>query len=197
MRRTLYEHAGPERETEIKTSNKFYYSSMIFMLIGILIATPTRGDEQLSVAPGMAGDYSSTTKSTGRFQLVGIGEGISAALYEWKITMSNDAGEGFLHNVPGECVGLGLYEEGMDHQSGYCTYTDGDGDKFYERYEHFGIVGKGKGWSLGGTGKYEGIETTHTYRFDAFSAEEGSHFESVAKRSGNYKFQAPVATNAE
>lgn len=145
----------------------------------------------------LEGAYASTTNSVGRFKVVGIAQGIAAALYEWEITLTNDAGEGFLHDVSGECVGLGLYEEGMDHQSGYCTYTDADGDKFYERYEHFGIVGEGKGWSLGGTGKYVGIETTHSYRFDGFDAPEGSNFRSVAKRSGIYKFRAPEAAATE
>jgi len=197
MKQTVCRSAilGPKDRTVFSIS--FLSPIGVFLTIFLFSPVPAFAEEQKSAANGHQGDYSSTAKAIGRYQFAGIGEGISAALYEWKITMTNDSGEGFLHNVPGECVGLGLYEEGMDHQSGYCTYTDSDGDKFYERYEHFGIVGEGKGWSLGGTGKYDGIETTHDYKFDAFSAEEGSHFESVSKRTGTYKFRAPVAASSE
>lgn len=197
MKQTTCNHVAPVLKPSRRAIKGILIAPVLIVLIGILAAIPARSVGQDTAEPGMAGDYSSSTSSIGRFKVVGIAQGISAALYEWEITMTNDAGEGFLHNVPGECVGLGLYEEGMDHQSGYCTYTDTDGDKFYERYEHFGIVGEGKGWSLGGTGKYEGIEATHKYRFEGFDAPEGSNFKSAAKRSGSYKFRTPAAAKSE
>ena len=80
--------------------------------------------------------------------------------------MDNET-SGFLHQVPGYCIGLGIYEAALDHEQGYCASRDSKGDLYFERYEHYGQVGRGSGSAIGGTGKYDGITGSHEHWFEA------------------------------
>ena len=156
-------------------------------LVAAVIAAGPAGAES-----GATGDaYAATAKSKAFFRVVGTGgeDKLKAGLFEWKIVMENDTGEGFLHGVEGNCLGLVLYDGDMDHQSGYCKYVDGDGDVFYERFEHYAELGEGRGEGIGGTGKYADIKSTHQYSFEALTTEdEEQEIDSVARRVGTYRY---------
>ena len=135
------------------------------------------------------GSYASVVESEGRFQPIGISEGIQAALYEWTIKIKNDAGEGFLHGAIGECVGITLWEGDLSDQVGYCTITDKSGDQMYETFHMEGFVGEGSGHALGGTGKYKNIETEHKFWFEALDTTAADKVESESRRVGTFRFQ--------
>ncbi len=103
-------------------------------------------------------------------------------MYRYEIKLDNET-SGFLHQVPGYCIGLGIYEAALDHEQGYCAFRDSKGDLYFERYEHYGQVGRGSGSAIGGTGKYDGITGSHEYRFEAIDP-DATQFVSKAQRSG-------------
>ncbi len=135
------------------------------------------------------GTYSGTAESVGSFEVVQLTEGVGAAVYRYETTLYNTGESGFLQGVLGHCIGLGIYESALDHESGYCVYRDSDADLYFERYEHYGQVGRGSGSALGGTGKYEGITASHEYRFDALNP-DATEFTSTAQRKGRYRLKA-------
>ena len=104
--------------------------------------------------------------SSGQLKDLGDGHAISPGVY-WG-TSFNDAGKGFLHQMAWTCPGVTIIYNGSYVLHGYCVFTDSDGDKIYGTSE-----GKGPAEGLdlvgvvnyeGGTGKYRGIQGSHTYK---------------------------------
>ena len=104
--------------------------------------------------------------SIGQLKDLGDNHAVSPGLY-WG-TSFNDAGKGFLHKMAWNCPGVTIIYSGSYVLHGYCALTDSDGDKIYGPSE-----GKGpaEGVDLvgvvtyeGGTGKYRGIQGSHTYK---------------------------------
>ena len=177
-------------KTPIQTSDNFaivgQFLVLAFLSLAMVIwASASVAQEESQPLP-KSGDYKATANSTGYYLVTGLGEGIKSSVFRWSITLQNVAGEGFLHNITGECFALVVFESGMSNQTGWCRYTDADGDLFYEQFQHDGILGEGGGKAIGGTGKYEGITATHHYAFDPLADED--EIESVAIRSGSFSF---------
>jgi hypothetical protein len=110
---------------------------------------------------------------TGQLKDLGDGHVTSSGVY-WG-TSFNDAGKGFLHKMAWVCPGVTIIYYGSFVLHGYCALTDSDGDKIYGTSE-----GKGpaEGVDLvgvvnyeGGTGKYRGIQGSHTYKCSGIGAE--------------------------
>jgi hypothetical protein len=90
-------------------------------------------------------------------------------------TSFNDAGKGFLHKMAWSCPGVTIISGDSYVVHGYCVLTDSDGDKIYGPSE-----GKGpaEGFDLvgvvtyeGGSGKYLGIQGSHTYKCSGIGAD--------------------------
>ena len=90
-------------------------------------------------------------------------------------TSFNDAGRGFLHKMAWSCPGTTIISGDSYVLHGYCVLTDSDGDKIYGTSE-----GKGPAEGLdlvgvvtyeSGTGKYLGIQGSHTYKCSGIGAD--------------------------
>jgi hypothetical protein len=87
----------------------------------------------------------------------------------------NDTGKGMFQKTVWSCPGVTIIYNGSYVHHGYCVLTDADGDKIYGTSE-----GKGpaEGVDLvgvvtyeGGTGKYHGIQGSHTYKCSGVGAD--------------------------
>ena len=80
--------------------------------------------------------------------------------------MTNDVGQGFLHNTSPRCIGLGRTFKGATEDSGNCVYVDADGDKIFPEWTDQGSAGvgaKGSGNLIRGTCEYTGIRGSFEY----------------------------------
>ena len=109
----------------------------------------------------------------GQFKNLGEKHSVSTGVY-WGASF-NDTGKGFLHKMVWSCPGATIINGGSYVLHGYCVITDADGDKIYGKSE-----GKGPAEGLdlvgvvtyeGGTGKYQGIQGSHTYKCSGMGAE--------------------------
>ena len=106
------------------------------------------------------GTYSTTWTFSGPYKLVEIGKDKSSWMADFTLVVWNNAGEGVLHDMSGDCDGLGVGETG----NGYCALVDTDGDKIYWAFHDVG-GGKGNATLDGGTGKFAGIKGSEDYAF--------------------------------
>ena len=83
-----------------------------------------------------------------------VGGGKWSFIFDSRLITMNDAGSGLFHNMTGRCIGSGI----GDSLTGYCLFTDKDGDKFVETIGRQMGASKGTGTLSSGTGKYKGIE---------------------------------------
>jgi len=98
-----------------------------------------------------------------------------------RIATMSDSGDGLWHNMSGDCLGMGVGDQG----SGYCRHADSDGDMIFERWEE-SVIGKGTGTLLGGTGKFAGIEAKFEYEYVLLPSPEGTQH-LAGKKRGSYK----------
>ena len=108
-------------------------------------------------------------------QLKDLGEKHSVATGVHSGASFNDTGKGFLHKMVWRCPSATIINGGSYVVHGYCVITDADGDKIYGKSE-----GKGpaEGVDLvgmvtyeGGTGKYQGIQGSRTYKCSGMGAD--------------------------
>jgi len=104
------------------------------------------------------------------------------------ISSQSASGEGdFWRNTVGRCNGAWTLIMGEVNESGTCEYTDAAGDKFFGIYTRKNQDGTWK--VLGGTGKYDGIESTGTWspytQFPAIQGEVATCFH----QTGKYKLK--------
>ncbi len=126
------------------------------------------------------GTYSSTWVFSGPYTVIEVGDNGWAGISHFALVVWNDAGEGVLHDMTGDCVGMGLEAE----WSGYCSWADADGDKIFDHWKDVGE--RGTRTLLGGTGKYEGIQGTDEYEFVYTpDAPEGT-FHGHGRANGSY-----------
>jgi hypothetical protein len=100
------------------------------------------------------------------------------------ITSQAATGEGdFWRNTVGRCNGAWTLVSGELNEYGTCEYSDPSGDKFLGVYTRKNQDGTWK--VLGGTGKYEGMESTGTWtpytQFPAISGEVSSCFHQAGR----------------
>ncbi len=111
------------------------------------------------------GTYSTSWTFSGPYTAIEIGEDQWAWSSTFTVIMWNDAGEGFWHDMSGNCVSMASEaEDAPVADSGYCRYEDADGNTLVEYWYETG-EGKGTATFLGGTGKYAGVQGTDTYEF--------------------------------
>ncbi|MCH8144455.1 MAG: hypothetical protein IIA55_07040 [Gemmatimonadetes bacterium] len=111
------------------------------------------------------GTYSTTWTFSGPYTAIEIGEDQWAWSSTFTLIIWNNAGEGFLHDMSGNCVGMG--SEAGDApftDSGYCNYEDADGNTLIEYFTET-EAGKGTATFIGGTGKYAGVQGSDTYEY--------------------------------
>jgi len=127
------------------------------------------------------GAFKATFIAQGRNTAVQLGAEKWGWTWAGRIAALSDSGMGPYHNMSGDCLGMGVDDQG----SGYCTYSDADGDMIFERWEE-PAAGKGTISALGGTGKFQGIQYTGDYDYVALPSPEGTVHLAGRKR-GSYK----------
>lgn len=127
------------------------------------------------------GSFSATFVNEGRTDAIEVGKDQWGWTFFGRIATVNEAGSGPWHNMSGDCLGLGLGEQG----NGYCRLVDADGDMIFESWRET-TAGKGVSRVMGGTGKFEGLESTFEYDYVVLPSAEGRLHLSGTKR-GSYK----------
>lgn len=101
-------------------------------------------------------------------QLKDLGEKRAVWTGVYSGTSFNDGGKGFLHKMAWICPGATMINGASYVHHGYCFLTDSDGDKIYGTSE---AKGPAEGVDLvgvvtyeAGTGKYQGIQGSHTFK---------------------------------
>ncbi len=104
----------------------------------------------------------------------------------WGVSF-NEEGKGFLHDVAWYCpVTIDIVGGDMSAKGGLCVYTDQDGDKFFGEWEGAAPAGgefAGELQFTSGTGKYQGITGSHTFRCGGI----GDHGQLQCHQTANYK----------
>jgi len=124
--------------------------------------------------------------ATGQLKDLGENHAVWTGVY-WG-TSFNDAGKGLFQRTAWICPGATIIQNGSYVHHGYCVLTDADGDKIYGTSE-------GKGPAEGvdlvgvvtyqsGTGKYAGIQGSHTFKCSGIGA-DGQAF---CRQEASYRF---------
>jgi hypothetical protein len=111
------------------------------------------------------------------------GGGKWAFIFDTRLITTNDAGSGLFHNMSGHCIGSGI----GDSNTGYCLFTDKDGDKFVEPINRQAGATKGTATLTGGTGKYKGIEGSLEFQTVPLAETAPGHYNNIGKKKGSYK----------
>ena len=85
--------------------------------------------------------------------------------------------------MSGHCIGSGI----GDSFTGYCLFTDKDGDKFVEPINRQAGATKGTATLTGGTGKYKGIEGSLEFQDVVLAETAPGHYNNIGKNIGSYK----------
>jgi hypothetical protein len=105
-------------------------------------------------------------------------------LFESTLLMTNNNKTPLMQNVTARCVEAGF---SAGSASGYCVYSDKDGDKFVETYSYRGGSTSGKGTLGSGTGKYKGIEGHFDWQQLAALPSDKGTYNYVGKKTGSYR----------
>ncbi len=127
-------------------------------------------------------DATYTAAGTGVKEVAVSGDDV-VYLFESTLLMGNDNKTPFMRNVSAHCL-----EAGFTAQSGtgYCVYTDKDGDKFVEAFSYASGSTSGKGTLSSGTGKFKGIQGQFDWQqVQVLPAEKGS-YHYIGKKTGSY-----------
>ena len=131
------------------------------------------------------GTYATAWTFSGPYTVIDLGKENSAWISHFTVTRWNTAGGDLYNNISADCIGMGG-SKGKLASSGYCVFTDDDGDNIYEYWYEPDEPGKGVGVTLGGTGKYKGIRGEDKYE-SIFTADspEGT-FHGIGHDEGSY-----------
>lgn len=139
------------------------------------------------------GTVSGTSVYGGTYNVMPLEKDTYVVTFEHTGVLTDDTGEGPLHNMSVHCVGFHYYEKNIAKKSiGYIVFTDPDGDKVLTdftdiEYPRTAKVKKGTMELLGGTGKFAGIEGTWEYtRYGVRPAVKGT-YQGVSKQKGSWK----------
>ncbi|SAK86799.1 hypothetical protein AWB82_05923 [Caballeronia glebae] len=146
------------------------------------LVAPSGGWAQSVPKKGLV-DATYTAAGTGVKEIVVSGDDV-VYLTEFNLLMGNNSKTPLMQNVSAHCL-----ESGFSAQagSGYCVYTDKDGDKFVEAYNYARGSSSGKATLSSGTGKYKGIEGQFDWQqVQVLPAEKGA-YNYIGKKTGNYR----------
>jgi hypothetical protein len=119
--------------------------------------------------------------------------GNEATVYDASLVLTGNSSGSLLDRMAGRCLFLGPNnpKTGAYRISGWCTYSDLDGDMIFASDEEsagsMSEPGKGTGRILGGTGKYAGITGDYTFTDDYFGSPKDGAYAGAGKKSGSYK----------
>lgn len=120
-------------------------------------------------------------------------DGNEATVYDASLVLTGNSPASLLDRMAGRCLlaGPNNQKSGAYRISGWCTYSDKDGDMIFASDEEgagsWSEPSKGNGKLLGGTGKYVGITGAYTFTNDYFGAPKSGTYAGAGKKSGTYR----------
>lgn len=101
--------------------------------------------------------FSVTYSVGGTANGVDFGEKHKAYTLDFILIARNDADKGFLHNMSAKCIAMAFVDpKDGTKGGGFCSFTDEDGDKLFERWDYT-TPEAGTIEFIDGTGKYAGF----------------------------------------
>lgn len=165
-------------------SKRILSSSCLTMLAAGLAASsafvPSVSAEDLPRQGSFAVTYTAAGTLT---RIIDVGDGTKVVAMDSRLIATNDAGQGIFQNVTGDCLGV----RGGDARSGYCVFTDKDGDKFVEPWSVAPGAKKGTATLGPGTGKYKGIEGNLEFEVVTSLPASSGAVNFVGKKRGTYR----------
>lgn len=126
-----------------------------------------------------------------------IGKGRVTGVTDTVLTAINATGDGFLHQLPGRCIGWYIADTTRQtfESQAHCNYTDSDGDVIYERADFeeqpAAPVRIGTGRWLGGTGKYERLSGVFEIRTISIHSARPDVIQYIGSKDGTYRLPRP------
>ncbi len=126
----------------------------------------------------------------GSYDSLDLGGDEAGAIYQYTLEIKNTDGQGFLHNATAKCFAIGYFTDEPEHQTGFCTITDTEGDRILQRYFRSTVLGHVT--FLSGTGKYDGLTGEAEYAVSAEDVWEGNQVASTLTMVGSYEISQRV-----
>ena len=133
------------------------------------------------------GSFTARHRLNGRYEGVELAGGVAGATIQFDIELEVDGPGSFLHAATGKCLAVSLFEEQSPAGAGICVYQDADGDLLYMQFAQDAFTESGNGRSVGGTGKYVGLDVTTEHSTLSSDQEGGGRFWATGVRSGSWK----------
>ena len=133
------------------------------------------------------GAFTARHRLNGRYEGVELAGGVAGATIRFDIELDVEGQGSFLRAATGKCLAVSLFEEQSPAGSGICVYEDADGDLLYMQFAQDAFTESGNGRSVGGTGKYVGLDVTTEHSTLSSDQEGGGRFWATGVRSGSWK----------
>ncbi len=141
------------------------------------------------------GLFSLEMEMLGGYESIDLGDDQAGAIYQYTLEIENKEGSGFLHNAKAKCFAIGYFTNEPEHQTGFCTITDTEGDTILQRYHRSTVLGHVR--FVSGTGKYDGLVGDAEYVVNAEDVWEGNQVASTLSMLGSYQIPKQIfASNA-
>ena len=141
------------------------------------------------------GLFSLEMELLGGYDSIDLGDDQAGAIYQYTLDIKNTNGSGFLHDAKAKCFAIGYFTNEPEHQTGFCTITDTEGDTILQRYHRSTVLGHVR--FVSGTGKYDGLVGDAEYIVNAEDVWEGNQVASTLSMLGSYQIPKQIfASNA-
>jgi hypothetical protein len=151
---------------------------------GVVMAAPLSSNSWAQGIPKQGTIEATYTAAGADVREIGVGGDDAVYLFESTLLMTNNNRTPLMQNITARCVEAGF---SAGSGTGYCVYSDKDGDKFVEAYTHPGGSTSGKGTLGSGTGKYKGIEGQFEWQQVLSLPSEKGSYNYVGKKTGTYR----------
>ena len=131
------------------------------------------------------GLFSLDMEMLGGYEGLDLGNDKAGAIYQYTLEIKNRDGKGFLHNANARCFSIGYFTDEPEHQTGFCTITDTEGDTILQRFYRSTVLGHVT--FVSGTGKYDGLVGKAGYVVNAEDVWEGNQVASSLTMVGAYE----------
>ncbi|GJH28911.1 hypothetical protein [Caballeronia novacaledonica] len=155
-----------------------------FSVTGVVAAVATTSSGWAETLPKQGAIEATYTAAGTDVRNLAVSGDDAVYLFESTLLMTNNSKSPLMQNVTARCVEAGF---SAGSATGYCVYSDKDGDKFVETYSYRGGSTSGKGTLGAGTGKYKGIEGHFDWQQLAALPSEKGTYNYVGKKTGSYR----------
>lgn len=130
-------------------------------------------------------DFDVTYEAVGSVvRSIDAGDGQAVNLYQATLLFTNPSNTPLLRNISANCIESAFTAAG---DSGYCVFTDKDGDKFVEIITRPAGQKVGTGTFGAGTGKFKGISGKVNWEpIQQLAADKGT-FNFIGRKTGSYQ----------